>query len=64
MRYDNNICPINANRDTPLHVALRHGHEQFCFELVSRFERNRIGINRIDIENVREKMTPYFIAVL
>lgn len=55
---------INIERDTPLHVAIRHGHIEFSIKLINYLILTKCGKNRVDIENVSEKMTPYFMAVL
>jgi ankyrin repeat protein len=64
MRYSTDIMAVNMDRDTPLHVGLKHNQETFCLELINRIEKLRLGPKTIDIENKNDKMTPYFIAVL
>lgn len=58
------LCPSNLVKDTPLHVSIRHGHVEFSLALITRMIAQGIGISKVDVENMTDKMTPYFIAVL
>ena len=58
------LCALNNDRDTPLHVAIRHGHEDFTRKLIKILVEDKTQIGKVDIENAKNNMTPYFIAVL
>lgn len=35
-KYKADLCLINDARDTPLHVSIRHGHEDFSLALITK----------------------------
>lgn len=45
-------------------MAIKHGHEEFSLALITKLTQQGLGMSKVDIENLTEKMTPYFLAVL
>ena len=58
------LMALNNEKDTPLHIAVRHRHGEFCKQLIKLLKKARTKLHGADLENTRENMTPYFIAVL
>lgn len=54
----------NADNETPMHVAIKHGNEQFALELIKENKNWKRPCSAVDIESYRDQMTPYFMAVL
>jgi len=64
LKHGADINNTNNTWDTPLHVAIKHGHEEFSLALITKLTQQGLGMSKVDIENLTEKMTPYFLAVL
>lgn len=58
------LSQANASGDTALHVAVKHKHDTFSLALIDQLLKYNVPIEKVDVENQTEKMTPFFIAVL
>lgn len=63
-KYGADPVQMNEDRDTPLHVSVRHGHDEFSRGLVKLLKAMRMTLQKVDVENKTENMTPYHIAIL
>jgi ankyrin repeat protein len=57
------LCAVNKVRDTPLHISIRRGHEEFSLALIRAFVDHKYEAVEVDVENTNDFMTPYCVAM-
>jgi ankyrin repeat protein len=57
------LCAVNKVRDTPLHISIRRGHEEFSLALVRAIVDLNYERAEVDVENSNDFMTPYCVAM-
>jgi ankyrin repeat protein len=57
------LCAVNKVGDTPLHISIRRGHEEFSLALIQAIVDNKYEGSEVDVENTNDFMTPFCVAM-
>ena len=55
------LMMLDNKLETPLHVSIKNGNEDFSLLLITMLKDNKISLKSVDVRN-NLKMTPYQLA--
>ena len=55
------LMMLDNKLETPLHVSIKYGNEDFSLLLITMLKDNKISLKSVDVRN-NLKMTPYQLA--
>ena len=55
------LMMLDNKLETPLHVSIKYGNEDFSLLLIKMLKDNKISLKSVDVRN-NLKMTPYQLA--
>ena len=55
------LMMLDNKLETPLHVSIKYGNEDFSLFLITMLKDNKISLKSVDVRN-NLKMTPYQLA--